>query len=76
MTRTIDRRKHIEKKVSDAKYLSKPSARNTVVFLDTRGHWSFEVYLPDRDKWTIETAGETDSHEQGRPIDISSLVWR
>ena len=48
-------REKLERKVADAKHMSKPDAENAVVVRDADGHWIFEMY----------TAGHTgcqDSH--------------
>ena len=54
MTTQNENRARIQKKVADAKYMSKPNARNAVVFYDATGRWVFEVYLPNKDKWEIK----------------------
>jgi len=42
------KRKKLEQKVADAKYMSKPHAENAMVVRDTNGRWIFEVYLAGR----------------------------
>ena len=37
-------RKELEKKVADAKHMSKPNAENAIVVLDADGRWIFEMY--------------------------------
>ena len=40
-----DRIKEIERRVAEAKYMSKPEAQNSMVVRDANGRWIFEVYL-------------------------------
>lgn len=37
-------RKKLEKKISNAKHLSKPDAKNTIVLRDSTGRWVCEIY--------------------------------
>ena len=37
-------RKKLEKKIADAKHMSKPDAENAVVVRDANGRWIFEIY--------------------------------
>lgn len=37
-------RKELEKKISDAKHLSKPDAENAIVLRDSTGRWVCEIY--------------------------------
>ena len=37
-------RKELEKKVADAKHMSKPDAENAMVIRDAEGRWIFELY--------------------------------
>ena len=45
-TQSVQNRKKLERKVADAKYMSKPDTENTIVVRDANGRWIFEVYLP------------------------------
>ena len=38
------KRKELEKKISDAKHLSKPNAENAIVLRDSTGRWLCEIY--------------------------------
>ena len=44
MSLTVQNRKELEKKVADAKHMSKPDAGNTTVVRDADGRWIFEIY--------------------------------
>ena len=44
-TQSVQNRKKLERKIADAKYLSKPDAENTVVVRDANGRWILELYL-------------------------------
>ena len=37
-------REKLEKKVTDAKHMSKPDAENAIVIRDADGRWIFEMY--------------------------------
>jgi hypothetical protein len=37
-------REKLEKKVADAKHMSKPNAENAIVVRDANGRWIFEIY--------------------------------
>ncbi len=37
-------RQELEKKVADAKHMSKPDAENAIVIRDADGRWIFEMY--------------------------------
>ncbi|MBT5218624.1 MAG: hypothetical protein HOI35_01805 [Woeseia sp.] len=37
-------REKLERKVADAKHMSKPDAENAVVVRDADGRWIFEIY--------------------------------
>ena len=37
-------RKKLEKKIADARHMSKPDAENAVVVRDANGRWIFEIY--------------------------------
>ena len=37
-------REKLEKKIADAKHMSKPDAENAVVVRDADGRWIFELY--------------------------------
>ena len=38
-------REKLEKKIADAKHMSKPNAENAIVVRDADGRWIFEIYL-------------------------------
>jgi len=38
------KRTELEKKIADAKHMSKPDAANAVVVRDATGRWIFEIY--------------------------------
>ena len=37
-------REELEKKITDAKHMSKPNAENAIVVRDANGRWIFEMY--------------------------------
>jgi hypothetical protein len=37
-------REKLEKKIADAKHMSKPNAENAIVVRDADGRWIFELY--------------------------------
>lgn len=41
---TKERVAEITQKVADAKHMSKPTAKNTIVVRDAAGRWVFEIY--------------------------------
>ena len=43
--KVVQNRRELEKKVADAKHMSKPDAENTIVVRDASGRWIFEFYL-------------------------------
>lgn len=40
----VDKRKELEKKITEAKHMSKPGAENATVVYDKDGRWIFEIY--------------------------------
>jgi hypothetical protein len=44
MSVTDQNREELEKKVANAKHMSKPNADNAVVVRDADGRWLFEIY--------------------------------
>ena len=53
-------RKELEKKVADAKHMSKPDAENAVVLRDATGRWICEIY----------TAGHTVKVNKDKQVDM------
>ena len=41
----LQNRQELENKIADAKYMSKPDAKDTIVVRDANGRWIFEFYL-------------------------------
>jgi hypothetical protein len=41
----VQNRRELERKVADAKHMSKPDAEDTIVVRDANGRWIFEFYL-------------------------------
>jgi hypothetical protein len=44
MSDSDQNRKILEKKIADAKHMSKPNAENAMVVRDADGRWIFELY--------------------------------
>jgi hypothetical protein len=44
MSVTVQNRDELEKKVANAKHMSKPDAEHAVVVRDADGRWLFEIY--------------------------------
>ncbi len=44
MSDLVQNREELEKKIADAKHMSKPDADNVVVVRDADGRWIFEIY--------------------------------
>ena len=53
-------REKLEKKIADAKHMSKPNAENAIVVRDADGRWIFELYAAGH------TVGGAASHSAGR----------
>jgi len=53
-------REELEKKIADAKHISKPNAENAVVVRDADGRWIFELYTAGH-----TVGGRTDSARIG-----------
>ena len=44
MSDLVQNREELEKKIADAKHMSKPDAENAIVVRDAAGRWIFEIY--------------------------------
>ena len=44
MSDLVQKREELEKKIADAKHMSKPDAENAVVVRSANGRWIFEMY--------------------------------
>ena len=40
----VSHRRELEKKIANAKHLSKPGAKNSIVVRSASGRWLFEIY--------------------------------
>ena len=40
-------REELVKKITDAKHMSKPNAKNAIVVRDANGRWNFEMYIAE-----------------------------
>ena len=44
MSELFQDREKLDKKIADAKHMSKPNAENAIVVRDANGRWIFEMY--------------------------------